>query len=187
MSKVQRNSFASVWILTIGVILATCVFLMVGCGQSKPQPKDFDVEGEATITLNENFYHEHHSSFNGEFGYKGVMFFDGKTEVIFNKFLRTDSNDMTVAQFGRSHSDGALKTSAFVCSLDAKLCYITEYELKGKNYYTYNTRYFFKTTNAYYTVDFCTNKPKDFKNYEDIDNWVKSIKFTDELIYDVDF
>ncbi len=186
MEGVKTNMLSAAWIVVTSIILAACVLLMTGCCNVVPQPKEFDVEGEAKITLTENFEHEHHSSFSGEFGFKGVLFTDGETEVIFSKYTQAEVGDLNLRQFAYAYSEGAMNKSAVIFSRNPKHGWITDYKKADKNYFSYNTRFFFKTENAYYTVDFCTNESKDAEKSAQVYKWAKSIHFTDELIYDVD-
>lgn len=149
-----------------------------GCSCFAPKSKEFSTDNnELKITLTENF--EQSGSLESSGGLTTGLKFTSKDNTALVQIFKWKSSSF----------DGFIKPNltelAKITSSkninydkDNKLCYTDEYTENN----IYIKTFLFKTTSAYYEVDFRYVESGDDRIYD----WAKSIKFADDLVYDID-
>lgn len=163
-------------ILSILTILISSVSLS-GCFE--PKAKEFSAsDNELTITLTEDF--EQSGSLNSTTSFTTGLSFTHKDNSVLIQIFKYNNNSFSgfnkpnLTEFSK-----IITKKDLIYKKEDKIVYTGEYETTNS---TYAQIFFFKTNEAYYEASFKYVNSGDDRIYE----WAKSIKFSQDKVYDID-
>lgn len=172
MTLKNKKTFKFLSILAI--VLST--ISLSGCSCFDPKSKEFSAENnELTITLTEDF--EQSGSLESTSSFTTGLKFTKKDNTVLVQIFKYD-------YFSGFEEANLTEFAKIVTS--ANLNYDKENKLAYTDEYTSNNIYIktfvFKTTSAYYEVDFRYVESGDDRIFD----WANSIKFSQDIVYDID-
>jgi len=165
----KKNIKRGIWVLIAAVIIGIAIGLLNVFVLDAPKEKDFSAQG-MTITLTDEFRKFNDDEYTAVYDSAKVAVFVSKVDA---------TKEDSLAEFAEMLAVYCDLSPDSVKTADG-LTYITYNNINSQNNVTYRyTAYLYQTDDAFWVVEFATDK-KDADDYaKKITEWAKSVRFAE--------